>query len=122
MIMRKKVDRFEELEVWQESTELAIALYEQLKDCKDFGMKDQMQRAAVSIASNIAEGFDRQTQKEFVQFLYIARGPCAEVRTQLHIAAKVEIISSTNAEVLQDQTRKISAMLYNLIQYRKKFI
>ncbi|MEQ9441562.1 MAG: four helix bundle protein [Cyclobacteriaceae bacterium] len=119
--MGKKVDRFEELEVWQESTELAVTLYKHLKNCKDFGMRDQMQRAVVSIASNIAEGFDRQSQKEFIQFLYIARGSCAEVRTQLHIAAKVGILQSTEAETLKEQTRKISAMLYNLIQYRKKF-
>ncbi|MEM9829694.1 MAG: four helix bundle protein [Bacteroidota bacterium] len=75
--MSKKIEKFEDLEVWQKSTSLAVTLYQQLKDCKDFGMKDQMQRAAVSIASNIAEGFDRQTQKEFIQYLYIARGSCA---------------------------------------------
>ena len=75
-----------------------------------------MQRAAVSIASNVAESFDRQTQKEFIQYLYIARGSCAEVRTQLHIAAQVDIINQTEAKSLQRQTRRISAMLYNLIQ------
>ncbi|MEM9676337.1 MAG: four helix bundle protein [Bacteroidota bacterium] len=75
--MSKKAKGFEDLEVWQESAALVVTLYKQLKDCRDFGMKDQMQQAAVSIASNIAEGFDRQTQKEFIQFLYIARGSCA---------------------------------------------
>ena len=78
-----------------------------------------MQHAAVSIVSNVAEGFGRQTQKEFIQYLYIAHGSCAEVRTQLHIAAQVDIINQTEAKSLQRQTKRISAMLYNLIQYQK---
>jgi len=119
--MSKKAKGFEDLEVWQESAALAVTLYKQLKDCRDFGMKDQMQRAAVSIASNIAEGFDRQTQKKFIQFLYIARGSCAELRTQIHIASEVEILTLSQAKGLQARTHQISAMLYNLIQYRRKF-
>ena len=118
---RRKVDKFEDLEVWQASTALTVTLYQLLKDCRDYGFRDQIQRAAVSIASNIAEGFDRQTQKEFIQYLYIARGSCAEVRTQLYIASQVGLIHQQEAERLQTQTKKISAMLYNLIQYRKKF-
>ena len=58
---KRKVDRFEDLEVGQESTALAVTLYPLLKDCRDYGFRDQIQRAAVSVASNIAEGFDRQT-------------------------------------------------------------
>ena len=117
--MREKANKFEDLEVWGESTALAVAIYQQLKSCRDFGLKDQLQRAAVSIASNIAEGFDRQTQKEFVRYLYIARGSCAEVRTQLYIAAQVGTLNPQEAQALQAQTRRISAMLYNLIEYRK---
>ena len=58
---RRQADRFEDLEVWQASTALAVTLYQLLKDCRDYGFRDQIQRAAVSVASNIAEGFDRQT-------------------------------------------------------------
>lgn len=119
--MRERVKGFEDLEVWQKSVALAVSVYEALKDSKDFSMKNQMQRAAVSVASNSAEGFDRQTQKEFIQFLYIARGSCAEVRTQLYIAAQVGILNQQEAVSSQEQTKKISAMLYSLIQYRKKF-
>ncbi len=119
--MRKKIEGFEDLEVWQTSTALAVTLYRQLKDCKDFGMKDQMQRAAVSIASNIAEGFDRQTQKEFIQYLYIARGSCAELRTQIYIASQVVILTPASAKELHTQTQQVSAMLYSLIRYRKQF-
>lgn len=84
-------------------------------------MKDQIQRAAVSIASNIAEGFDRQTQKEFIQFLYIARGSCTELRPQIHIASQVGILTIVKAKVLHILTQQVSAMLYKLIQYRRKF-
>ena len=98
-----------------------MALYQLLKGCRDYGFRDHIQRAAVLVASNIFEGFDRQTQKEFIQFLYIARGSCAEVRTQLYIASQVGLILQQEAERLQEQTKRISAMLYNLIQYRKKF-
>ena len=113
--MREKVKEFEDLEVWQKSVNLAVALCRQLEGCRGFGMKNQMQRAAVSVAPSVAEGFDRQTQKEFIQFLYVARGSCAEVRTQLHIASQVGLIRKQEAELLHEQTKKISAMLYNLI-------
>ncbi len=121
LVGKNKVEKFEDLQVWQASFSLAVALYEQLKDCRDFGLKDQMQRSAVSIASNIAEGFDRQTRKEFIQFLYIARGSCSELRTQIYIAKKVNILPKAVADTFAENSRKISAMLYKLIQYRKNY-
>jgi len=78
---------FEELEVWKRACQLAVRIYEVLRDCRDYGMKDQMQRAAVSIASNIAEGCERGG-KDFMRFLTIARGSAAELRTQIYIARK----------------------------------
>ena len=74
-----------------------------------------MQRAAVSISSNIAEGSERKSKKEFVQFLYIARGSCAELRTQLYIAADIGIISADSASKLIGETKRIAAMLTGLI-------
>jgi four helix bundle protein len=73
---------FEELDVWKRACTLAVRMYEILKDCRDYGLKDQMQRAAVSIASNIAEGAERGG-KDFIRFLVIARGSAAELRTQV---------------------------------------
>ena len=73
---------FEKLEVWQRACRLAVAVYKVMTGCPDYGLKDQMTRAAVSIASNIAEGAERQSAKEFVRFLYIAKGSAAELRTQ----------------------------------------
>ena len=74
---------FEDLEVWKRSSRLAVEIYSALRDCRDFSLKDQMTRAAVSIPSNIAEGAERYSDKEFARFLYIARGSSAELRTQL---------------------------------------
>jgi four helix bundle protein len=76
-----KVNSFEDLHIWKEGMRISINTYEMLKDCKDYGLKDQMQRASVSIPSNIAEGFERQSNKEFIHYLYIAKGSCGELRT-----------------------------------------
>ena len=77
---------FEELEVWKRACQLAVRVYELLKECHDFGLRDQMQRASVSIASNIAEGHERGG-KDFARFLRVALGSAAELRTQAYIAA-----------------------------------
>ena len=73
------VTKFEDLEVWKESMKLASCVYKEFKSVRDYGLRDQVQRAAVSIASNIAEGFERRSNKEFIQHLYIAKGSCAEL-------------------------------------------
>ena len=115
-----KIEKFEDLEVWKESISLATEIYFILKVCKDFSLKDQMQRAVVSIASNIAEGFERNSNEEFIQFLYIAKASCGELRTQLYIASNIDILRITETERLVERTRKISAMLYKLIKTRKE--
>ena len=76
---------FGDLEVWQRSCPFAVRVYETLKSCRDFGLRDQMTRAAVSIASNIAEGAERDSVAEYVRFLHITKGSAAETRTQLII-------------------------------------
>src|SRR6516162_618382 len=82
---------FEELDVWKRACNLAVQVFERLKDCREYGLRDQMQRAAVSIASNIAEGAERGG-KDFIRFLTIARGSAAELRTQAYIAGKIGIL------------------------------
>jgi four helix bundle protein len=71
---------FEELEVWKRACALAVQTYEIMKACRDYGLKDQMTRAAVSIASNIAEGAERDSKAEYIRFLHIAKGSAAEPR------------------------------------------
>lgn len=112
------INRFEDLEVWKEGMRLAVEIYRSLSSCRDYGLRDQMQRAAVSIPSNIAEGFDRNTNKDFIRFLYISKGSCAELRTQIYIALETDILNKKISNNLLDSTKKISAMLHNLIKVR----
>ena len=107
---------FEELEVWKLSCRLAVRVYQVLKECRDFGLKDQMTRAAVSIYSNIAEGAERDSKQEFIRFLHIAKGSAAELRTQAYIAQKIGIISNDVQKELTEELKKISAMLHALIK------
>lgn len=93
-----KAERFEDLEIWKRARALAKGIYSLVRASgisKDYGLKDQIQRAAVSVSSNIAEGFERNSNKEFVNFLFIAKGSCGEVRSQLYIAYDVGQISDS---------------------------
>ena len=118
--MGKRIERFEDFEVWKEGMRLAIDTYTLLKNCRDYSLRDQIHRSAVSVPSNIAEGFERQTNKEFVQFLFIAKGSSGELRTQLYLATDIGIIEKEVALGLVDRCKKISSMLYNLIQTRRR--
>ena len=84
---------FENLEVWKRGCRIAVRIYEILKDCRDYGLKDQMTRAAVSIASNISEGAERNSVAEYIRFLHIAKGSAAELRTQVYIAQKIGVLT-----------------------------
>ncbi|MCK9207663.1 MAG: four helix bundle protein [Salinivirgaceae bacterium] len=103
--MEKRIEKFEDLQIWQEGVELAILIYASLQNCKDFGFRDQVQRASVSIPSNIAEGFDRLSNNEFIRFLKIAKGSCAELSTQLIIAHKVGLLADSTELNIQRNYR-----------------
>jgi len=118
--MGEKVGKFEDLEVWKEGMRLAIKIYEALNTCRDYGLRDQMQRAAVSIASNIAEGYERNTNKDFIHFLYIAKSSCSELRTQIYLAVEIGVLGKATGNELLESTRKISAMLHNFIKVRRE--
>jgi four helix bundle protein len=118
--MAKKIEKFEDLDVWQNAITLSVDVYGKLQNCRDYSLKDQICRASVSVPSNIAEGFERQYNKEFIQFLFIAKGSAGEVRTQLLIAFRLNLISEVDYQFLLENTRKISAQLYNLIKTRKE--
>jgi len=116
---QKRYQTFEDLVVWKEGMRLCVDVYALLKDCRDYSFKDQIQRSAVSVPSNIAEGFERQTDKEFVQFLYIAKGSCAELRTQLYLASELKIIEKQHGVELTNRAKRLSSMLQKLITVRK---
>lgn len=118
--MNTKIEKFEDLDVWQNAISLSVEIYSKFQNCKDHSLKDQVCRASVSVPSNIAEGFERQYNKEFIQYLFIAKGSAGEVRTQLLIAFRLSLLSETDYHFLLENTRKISAQLYNLIKIRKE--
>lgn len=107
---------FEDLEVWQSACRISVRIYLMLKECRDYGMKDQMTRAAVSIASNIAEGCERDSIKESIHFLHIAKGSSAELRTQLHIAGEIGIIDLNARKELIEDLVTLSRKLHSLIR------
>ena len=107
---------FQDLEVWKRAFRLAVRVYEALQDCRDFGLKDQMTRSAVSIASNISEGAERDSKAEYVRFLHIAKGSAAELRTQVYIAQRIGALPETEAQSLITELKEISSMLHGLIK------
>ena len=111
---------FEDLDVWKRACRIAVRIYDALKDCRDYGLRDQMTRSAVSIASNIAEGAERNSRAEYTHFLHIAKGSAAELRTQLYIAQRIGIVDQTTQTELTDELKQISAMLQGLTKSIRK--
>ena len=107
---------FEKLEIWQLSCRLAIRVYQVFAQCQDKGFYSQITRAAVSIASNIAEGSERRTDKDFLNFLHIAKGSAAELRTQLYIAEGIGYITVDIRREFVAMTKTIGSKIYGLIQ------
>lgn len=113
--------RFEDLEIWNRSVELSTKVFNYFKNLKDFGFKDQITRVSLSIPSNIAEGFERESNKEFIRFLYIAKASCGELRTQLIIAIKIGYIEKEIGNKFKNEAEEISYMLSAFIKKRKEF-
>jgi len=112
-----KVSRFEDLKVWQKSRDLSLAIYRISNDGRfaaDFALRDQIRRAAISVMSNIAEGFERYSRAEFKQFLSIARGSVSEIRSQLHLAHGLGYIKEQQFQELHEACLEISRMLAKL--------
>jgi four helix bundle protein len=117
--MENNYDSFEDLHIWKEGMKLCDEVYSNLKNCKDFGLRDQMQRSSVSIPSNIAEGFELNTNKAFIRHLYIAKGSGGELRTQLYIAIRQGYIENLKGKELVELCKKIGSMIYKFIDARK---
>lgn len=115
-----KVKSFEELNCWIKSREFNIDLYELTNNInfqKDFDLKRQLRRASISISSNIAEGFERNTDKEFIYFLYVSKGSAGEIRSQLYLAYDLNYIEKDEFKELQKQITNVSKMISGLIKY-----
>lgn len=113
---------FEDLDVWKKSCRLTVDLYRELSGLKDWGFRDQACRAAVSVPSNIAEGFERGSTQEFIRFLFIAKGSAGELRTQLYLATELGYLQKDVGSKLREECKHISAMIQSLISslQRKK--
>lgn len=117
MKTKAKVERFEDLIAWQKARELTKQIYQCTGTgsfARDYGLRDQIRRASVSAMSNIAEGFDRGSRAEFHHFLVIAKGSCAEVRSQLYIAKDVGYLSELDFNTLMDLSTEVSRIIGGL--------
>ena len=115
-----KVENFEDLNIYKEAKELNKRIYDVTKEVKfarDFGLVDQIRRASVSVMSNIAEGFERGSNTEFVKFLFIAKGSSGEVRSQISVALEQKYIDDKVHNDIFDRCRRINGMISNLITY-----
>lgn len=110
------IEKFEDIISWQKAKDLSILVYSIFKNNRDFGFKDQIQRASISINNNIAEGFERKSNKEFKQFLYIAKGSCGEVRSMLYIALELKYLSKEEFNQMLDLSSEISRLLSGFIK------
>jgi four helix bundle protein len=112
-----KIERFEDLQAWKKARALTRSIYETTKHGtfgQDYGLSRQIQRASVSIMSNIAEGFERRTPGEFCQFLTIAKASCAELRSQLYVALDVGYLSQDMFDELSEQADEVARIISGL--------
>jgi four helix bundle protein len=118
-----QIKNFEGLEIWELARRLTQEVYtlgRTQKFSRDYGLKDQMQRAAVSIMSNIAEGFERGGNQEFVQFLYVAKASCGELRSQFYVALDQEYIDQTTMEKSVVLLKRLSVKMKHLIDHLRQ--
>jgi four helix bundle protein len=118
-----EVKNFEDLEIWKDARLLTKAIYRITQDggfAKDFGLRDQIRRASMSVMSNIAEGFERGGNQEFIQFLYVAKASCGEVRSHLYVALDQSYIAQKDCDDASKSFRRLSIMISNLIDYLKR--
>ncbi len=111
-----KISRFEDIIAWQKSKIMTVKIYALFGTSKDYGFRDQIQRASISIMNNIAEGFERKSTKEFKHFLSVAKGSCGEVRSMLILAQDLKIISNNDFIELHAISEEISQILSGLMK------
>lgn len=120
--MESTYQSFEELVIWQEGMKICYQVYDALEHCHDFGLRNQMERSAVSVPSNIAEGYELSSDRAFIRHLYIAKGSAGELRTQMYIAIRQKYISVETGTELLAQVKKLGGMIQKFITARKKRI
>jgi four helix bundle protein len=114
-----KIEQFEDILAWQKAKIMTLKIYSLMKNQKDFGFRDQLCRASVSVMNNIAEGFERKSDSEFKHFLFIAKGSCGEVRSMLYLATELNYINKEEYLFLINQSSEVSKMISGLIKTLK---
>ena len=109
----------ENLYIWQESRNVVNDIYKMMHSCKDYGLKDQLQRAAISIMNNIAEGFDSGSDKKFISYLNISRASCSEVNSMLYLCEDFKICDKEERLTLQNKIKVISSVCMKIIKRLK---
>lgn len=107
---------FEDLDVWVRSKALAVEVCSAVEGCQNWGFRDQITRSAISVPSNIAEGAERNSPKEFIQFLGYAKGSLGELRTQMMIGGELKYLNTDSCDVWISESRELSKMLYGLMR------
>ncbi len=113
------VQKFEDLIVWEKAQELALLIYKEFERCTDFGFRDQIRRAAVSVSNNIAEGFERSSNADFSKFLFYSLGSNSEVRSMIYLSVKLNLLTKGRADEIIEVTHEVSKLLYGLIKSMK---
>ena len=110
----------ENMRIWQEARAFTIVIYKMMSACHDYGFRDQIQRASVSIMNNIAEGFESGSDAKFLYFLNVAKGSCSEVKSMLYLCEDLNYCSAEERNNIMEKLLSLSGGIYNLILYLKK--
>ena len=111
-----RIEKFEDIIAWKKGKELTLIVYRVFKTCRDFGFKSQIERASVSIMNNIAEGFERRTNKELKNFLFIAKGSTGETRSMLDLGLELKYIPEKDFKIMYNLSIEISKLLSGFIK------
>jgi len=118
-----RIEKFEDIQAWQKGRELVKSVYQITSEgcfAKDYSLKDQIRRASISVTSNIAEGFRRQTDKEFIQFLGIAKGSASEIQSQRYVALDLKYISEATFQQLYELSEETIRLTSGFIKYLRR--
>ena len=113
------IKKFEDIIAWQKAQDLAVDIYSHFKDSKDFGFRDQICRAVVSISNNIAEGFDRKTDADFSRFLYVAFSSCSEVKSMVYLSERLGYTSKNAKDELINKSNEVQKLISGFIKSLK---
>ena len=111
-----QIQKFEDIIAWKKGQDLAYEIYQTFRSSKDFGFKDQIQRAAVSVSNNIAEGFDSMSDRKFVWYLYVSIASCSEVKSMLYLAQRLKYINDERTKILIELCNEIGRITRGLIK------